>query len=137
MTRPKITKEIILEAALKVASNIEDCDADIIAENYRHPMDGYELARELDREEGWDLTMLDVEKLDAMSSIVSRLHAEAEKLWVKKNDIQPPLPIGTKIKEGVIDSVYQHSAARYCVKADGCTQDGRFLLIKFEDAVSV
>ncbi len=28
------------------------------------------------------------------------------------------------------------AAARYIVKENGCTQDGRFLLVKFEDAVA-
>lgn len=136
MKRPTITKEMILAAAQEVAANIEDGDAETIAEHYRHPMDGYQLARELDRYAYWDLTMREVEELDAMSSIVPRLHHEAEKKWVAENDIHPPLPLGTQIKEGVIDSVCAHSPARYRVKENGCTQAGRFVLIRFEDAVA-
>ncbi len=133
MERPKVTKEMILEAATKIAANL-DGDAETIAECYSHPMDGYQLAKEIDRRAYWDLTMADVEELDGMSSIVSELHSAAEKEWAAENNIQPPLPIGTKITKGVIDSVCSHSAARYRVKEDGCTQDGRFLLIRFEDA---
>ncbi len=136
MKRPTITQEMILEAAKKVAANLDDADAETIAEHYRHPMDGYELARELDRYADWDLTMPDVEELDCLSSIVSDLHHQAEKKWVRENDIQPPLPIGTRIEQGVIHSVCDYSAAKYRVKEDGCTQDGRFLLIRFEDAVA-
>lgn len=135
MDRPKITKEMVIEAAKKIAEKLEG-DAEAIAKHYRHPMDGYELARELDRYEGWDLTMPDVEELDCLSSIVSDLHRQAEKKWVRENDIQPPLPIGTRIEHGVIHSVCDYSAAKYRVKEDGCTQDGRFLLIRFEDAVA-
>jgi malic enzyme len=135
MDRPKITKEMVFEAAKEIAEKL-DGDAETIAEHYRHPMDGYELARELDRYAGWDFTMPDVEELDCMSSIVSGLHREAEKKWAAETDIQPPLPIGTRIKEGVIDSVCNHSAARYRVKENGCTNEGRFLLIRFEDAVA-
>ena len=134
MERPKITKEMILEAAKQISESL-DGDAETIAKHYRHPMDGYELARELDRYAGWDLTMPDVEELDCLSSIVSDLHREAEKTWFMENDIQPPLPIGTRIEQGVIHSVCDYSAAKYRVKEDGCTQDGRFLLIRFEDAV--
>lgn len=133
MDRPKITKEMVLDAAKEIAEKL-DGDAETIAEHYRHPMDGYELARELDRYAGWDFTMQDVEELDCLSSIVSELHRKAEKKWVEESDIQPPLPVGTRIKQGVIDSVCDHSAARYRVKEDGCTQDDRFLLIRFEDA---
>ena len=135
MDRPKITKEMVLEAAKEIAEKL-DGDSETIADHYRHPMDGYELARELDRYAGWDLTMPDVEELDCLSSIVSDLHRKAEKKWVEENDIQPPLPIGTRIKQGVIDSVCNHSAARYRVKENGCTETGRFLLIRFEDAVA-
>lgn len=135
MERPKITEEMILEAAKQIAERL-DGDAETIAENYEHPMDGYQLAKELDRNEYWDLTMSDVEELDGMSTIVERLHNEAEKKWFAENDIQPPLPVGTAIKQGVIDGVYEHAAARYKVKETGCTQTGRFLLVKFEDAVA-
>ncbi len=136
MERPKVTKEMVIEAAQKIAETL-DGDAETIAEHYRHPMDGYELARELDRSAGWDLTMPDVEELDCLSGIVSDLHSKAEKKWAEENDIQPPLTIGTHIKQGVIDSVCDHSVATYRVKESGCTRAGRFLLIRFEDAVAV
>lgn len=136
MERPKVTKEMILEAATEIAANL-DSDAETIAEHYRHPMDGYQLAKELDRYAYWDLTMSDVEELDGMSGIVDRLHREAEKEWFSDNNIQPPLTVGTAIKQGVIVDIYKHAAARYSVKENGCTQDGRFLLVKFEDAVAV
>ena len=133
MDRPKVTKEMILEAAKQIAENL-DVDAETIAEHYRHPMDGYQLARELDRYAHLDLAMADVEELDGMSGIVDRLHSEAEKKWAAENDIQPPLPIGTTIKQGVIARIYEYAAARYLVKENGCTQEGRHLIVKFEDA---
>lgn len=136
MERPTVTKEMILEAATQIAERI-DGDAETIAEYYEHPMDGYQIAKELDRNAYWDLTMSDVEELDDMSGIVDSLLAKAEKQWVEENNIQPPLPIGTRIEQGVIHSVCDYSAAKYRVKEDGCTQDGRFLLIRFEDAVAV
>ena len=132
--RPKVTKEMVLEAAAKVAECL-DGDAETIAKNYRHPMDGYQLARELDRHEYWDLTMDDVEELDRMGGIIDSLLADAEKKWFSENDIQPPIPIGATIREGVIDGIYQHAPARYLVKEHGCAQDGRFLIVMFENAV--
>ena len=134
MERPKVTKKMILEACANVAASL-DGDAEAIARHYRHPMDGYQIARELDRYESWDLSMSDVEELDAISGLVDRIHRYEEHRWVEENDIQPPLPIGTTIKQGVIDSVCTYSPATYRVRENGCTEDGRFLLIKFENAV--
>ena len=136
MKRPTITQEMILEAAKKVAANLDGADAETIAEHYRHPMDGYQLAKELDRYAYWDLTMSDVEELDCMSSIVSDLHRKAEKAWGEAYPVQPPLPVGAAIKEGVIEGIYEHQPAYYRVKENGCTQDKRWLLIRFEDAVA-
>lgn len=132
--RPTITKEMVIEAAAKIAENLGG-DAETIARNYRHPMDGYQLARELDRNEYWDLSMSDVEELDNLSAVVASLLTAAEKKWFSENDIQPPLPIGSTIREGVIDGIYQYAPARYLVKESGCSQDGRFLIVKFENAV--
>ena len=147
MERPKVTKEMIIEAATKIAERLGG-DAETIAEYYDHPMDGYQLAKELDRNAYWDLTMSDVEELDGMSSIVERLHSEAEKKWFAENNIQPPYPIGTRIRDrrwkdrevGCIDGIYQHGVAKYLMKPDGQDDEAtgnRRLIIKFEDAEEV
>lgn len=135
MNRPKITDEMILEAAQQIAEKL-DGDAATIAEHFRPHMDGYELARELDRWCGWDLTMSDVEELDCMSSIVDQLQRDAEKKWFAENDIKPPLPIGTHITRGVIEGLCDHSPGKYLVKENGCTQQGRWLLVNYEDAIA-
>lgn len=135
MKRPTIDKAMILAAAEQVAAEIGDgADAETIADNYRPYMDGYELARQLDRYCGLDFTMSEVETLDTMTGIVMQLQREAEKTWAAAYNIQPKLPIGTTIKQGVIAGVCERSAAKYRVKEHGCEQKGRFLLINFEDA---
>ena len=135
MKRPTITQEMITEAAYVVAAKV-DGDAETIASHYRHPMDGYQLARELDRYCGWEPTMSDVEELDCMSSIVGDLYRKAEKEWGAAYPMQPPFPVGAAIKEGVIEGIYEHQPAYYRVKENGCTRDKRWLLIRFEDAVA-
>ncbi len=135
MNRPKVTQETIAVAANLVAAKI-DGDASAIAACYRHPMDGYALAKELERQAFWDLTMSDVEELDCMSGIVYELQRDAEKKWASENDIQPPFPSGTKLTCGVIGGICDHAAAKFLVKEPGCTQDGRWLLVNFEDAVA-
>ena len=133
MNRPKITEAMILEAAQQVAAEM-DGDAETIAKHYRHGMDGYELARELDRCAGWDFTMADVEVLDWMYGIVHELHSKAEKEWGEKYQPEPPLPVGAKIKQGVIEGICEHSPGKYKVKENGCTTENRWLLVDFEDA---
>ena len=133
--RPTVGKVVILAAAEKVAAGLgKGADAETIADNYRPYMDGYELARQLDRYCGWGFTMAEVEALDEMTGIVMELQRDAEKTWAAAYNIQPKLPIGTTIKQGVIAGVCEHSAAKYRVKEHGCEQKGRFLLINFEDA---
>lgn len=137
--RPKATREIILKVAADVALELgesADCAEDI-ADAYAHyGPDGFPIAKELDRN-GWDITGESVETLDGMYWDVSRAVTELEKAWVEENNIQPPLEIGTEIKEGVIAGIYEHQPAYYMVKERGCTSDSRHLLIKFEDAQEV
>lgn len=133
MNRPKVTDEIILEAAKQVAVAI-DGNAEDIAQHYVHPMDGYELAKELEYRCSWDIERSDIEILDDMEWIVSELLETAEKQWVIDNDIKPKLEVGAKTKRGTICGVSNHSAACYLVKENGCTHEGRYLLVKFEDA---
>ena len=137
--RPKATQEIILQAAAGVAGELgwSDDNADGIADAYTHcGPDGFAIAKELDWN-GYDLSAADIEALDGMYWDVSSAVTKLEKAWVEENKIQPPLEIGTEIKEGVITGVCEHSPARYLIKEHGCTNDNRFLLIKFEDAQEV
>ena len=98
-------------------------------------MDGYELAKELERNFYWgSLSLQDAEDLDGIGWAVRDAEEEARKAWVLAWDIKPPYPVGTEITRGVIASVHEYSAATYNVKENGCTQDGRFLLVKFENA---
>ena len=137
--RPKTTREIILKIAADVARKLgESADAvEDIADAYMsYGPDGFSIAKELDRD-GWDLSAGDIETLDRMQWDVSRTVTELEKAWVEENNIQPPLEIGTEIKEGVIAGIYEHQPTYYLVKEHGCTNDSRHLLIKFEDAQEV
>lgn len=142
--RPKITKEIIGEAAAKLAKSISaDVTADEIAENYRRGMNGYDLAKEIDGTYGdHSFNAEDVEALDGMWFDIDSILRVKEREWVEAEKIIPQLNNGTRVivlngirnTEGVIDHVDTHGAARYCVKEDGCTKKGTFLVVKFEDA---
>lgn len=135
--RPKITDAMKLEAAKAVAAKI-DADPEIIAKHYRYPMDGYELAKELDRYEMWDLTRIEMEELDRVDFRARELIEKAEKEWFERNQPKPPFELGTQIKWrgiiGEITGIYEYGPAKYLVKPnDNSTGDGRYI-VNFEDA---
>lgn len=141
--RPKIDRTIIEEAAKNLTKDNpvftdfgEDAWEDI-ANEYSYPSDGYEIAKRLDDYYCWDMDMQIAEELDGMDHEVQTILHKAEKAWVTEFNIQPSLPIGTEIKEGVIEGVCNHSPARYLVKRHGETRPNCHLLIKFEDAAPV
>lgn len=142
--RPEVTEDMIRQAAASVMPSLNPRDDDEkermiedIVKHYSHPMDGYELARDLDKWESWDCNRDEMETLDGVESIVSTLLEDAEKSWFEQHDIQPPLPIGTAIQRGVIKGINEHSVATYNIQETGCIDPNCSLLIKFEDAVEV
>ena len=146
--RPDVTDEMILAAAEVVAGRLTTGGgAEDIARQYQHPMDGFDLAKELDKWEMWDTTREDMEALDSMDGLVDRALVEAEKQWATQNSITPPIAIGSRVRcpvrnrIGVIDSICDYSVARYLVTPE--EPDERELaskarwVIKFEDAEAV
>lgn len=138
MKRPTVTRDMIAEAARKLATSNgwDDEQAADIADVYHHHMDGYELAKELERRHCWTITAMDVDSLDCMSPEVRDVHKTACIAWARDNDIQPPLPIGTITTRGEITGIYDHEPATYLVREHGETNESRRLLIRFEDAGS-
>lgn len=134
--RPKISHEMIAQTVQKLAAeNGWDADhAADVAKEYRPYMDGYELAKELESRHYWDISVMDVDALDCMDSEVREIHRAACAVWVKENDIQPPLPIGTMTTRGEITGIYEHNAAYYQIRENGETNDSRRLIVRFEDA---
>lgn len=138
--RPRITVEQIAEALENVAA-IVGIDAMEIAKAYRGHRDGYHLARDLDPDGG--LTMVDVETLDTVASLIDEAQLNLELKWAAENNPQPPFPIGERLVLshirggticGVIDGIYDRRPATYKVLVDGETGSAR-RLIRFEDAV--
>lgn len=115
----------------------EESAADI-AKHWRDGIDGYELSKNLDPYEGWFIDAEIVEELDGLESVISKAKLDARKVWANAWDIQPPYPIGTHVTTmrggGVIACVCDYHAAAYLVKEDGCKQEGRHMVINFEDA---
>lgn len=131
--RPEADKAMILAAATVVAGKL-GVDPHAIANHYRRNMDGFELAKELDKYANWDATREDVVALDEVNDLVDQAERAAIQAWAEEHNPQPPFPIGTRITEGVITGLYEYDAATYRVKEDGCTNATRSRLIKFENA---
>ena len=139
MDRPKVTLELIATVAAAFCSSAgwDASQADDLARAYRSGMDGYELAKTLDNYHGWMPTADDVESLDCFGGEVREAHRQACIAWARDNSIQPPLPIGTMTTRGEITGVSDHDGATYLIRENGCTQEGRRLLVRFEDVRAV
>lgn len=132
--RPSADKAMILECAKVVAEKL-NADAETLVEHYSRHMDGFELCLELSKWAGWDVTRDDMEALDNLDYLVDEAERAAVKTWAEKHSPQPPFPIGTKIKEGLITGLCDsYSPASYLVKEYGCTDETRRRIIRFEDA---
>ena len=140
---PKRTAEMIKEAVLAYIAvksmsrwgNANEVASDITSV-WRPGMDGYELAKCLDAACYWDCTLEDAEYLDGIGLVVRDAEEQARKAWAMAWDIKPPFQLGTRLTKGVIHDVSKYDAATYRVKEHGCTQDGHYLLVRFEDAIA-
>lgn len=59
--------------------------------------DGYALAKALEAECGWKITTFGVEVLDTGTFAQAEAIRLAQEKWVKKYNITPPLPVGSRV----------------------------------------
>lgn len=134
--RPTITSDILMSSA--ISNGYDDDQARDIAIEYSTCMGGYDLAKDLDRNQRWSTSRETIDELDEVISEAEDILKTLEYKWVARNNIQQPLSDGTKIKQGIIDGVYEHQAARYKVIKNGDTAESNCRqIIKFEDAVLI
>lgn len=132
--RPTVTDKMIEEAAKTVAAKVDIRSEDIIRV-YRHSMCGFELAIELNKNYV-DVDRNDMDELDDMERLVSDALTKAEKEWFTAHNIQPPYPVGTRVKEGVIEHIDKYRVAHYLVREwETPPEEKSWLVIKFEKAV--
>lgn len=141
--RPAVTDDMKRAAATELVNEQvwpDACIEDIVSE-FTPGMDGFDLAKNLDKWKGWSTSRSDMEALDDMETKVDELLRAAEKTWVSEYDVQPPLPIGTRVKHrhvtGVITGICDHWSARYLVKEDGQDDESaayRRVILTFEAA---
>lgn len=141
VSQPKLAERILSEFS---GFSLSEDKAEDIASEFSYPMDGYELAKVLEKWCSWDVSRDAMEALDEIDSIYSKLAEELEKEWVDTNAIQPPFPVGTMVEFtqhltlsiGKITEVYSHGAAKYCIKPKGQDdekENHRRFIVRFED----
>lgn len=136
MSRPQLTKELIAATAATFCEQngfAHEAAADI-ASVWGNHMDGYGLAKELERQCGWSPTAQDVEELDGFYDALRNAHRKACIAWARENNIQPPLPIGTMTTRGEITGIYAYDGACYEIRIPGDADPTRRRIMRFEDA---
>lgn len=142
--RPKATHDDLLAAAQKIEHGLNQyanwkgqckglANAIVGLKNAQH-MDGYELAKALENSTPmFTPDAIAVEELNCFGVLVSTLQQKRQKLWASEYKVQPPHPIGTKLRDGTITGCDPRGAAEYLV--DYGHRHAR-RIIKFEDAVT-
>ena len=134
--RPAINDEIVRKAAKTftdeeftcLPDDIEQTDSiNHLVKHYAEHKTGYELAKDLELMEGWEIDADTVSVLDDFDDYVWNELKVSEKEWVENNNIRPPFEIRTEVeylfdkcwKTGVITGIYQHRPACYTIKENG------------------
>lgn len=120
------TAEEIAQAGLGGRGRTEDIEsmAADIAKHARFCDDGYELAKNLDDREGWEINAHLVEYLDSHSFTLANYRDAWLKQWLVDNKVEPPFPPGTRVKychgqkSGTITGIYEYRPACYLIKDD-------------------
>ncbi len=132
--RPKVTDAMLLEAASVIEARLgpryQGITADLATIDGEW-MDGYEVCKELERDFYYEGDLMLAQELDCYGNEIRKLREAAEKTWAAEHNIQPPYPIGTRIREGILVDVYKHGAAQYLV--DYGKPDSK-KIVRFEDA---
>jgi len=108
IARPKRSDKLIIEQAAKkhaeeIARQIKDIDAEALAEDlvehYRSYQNGYDLAKDLERE-GYEIDVEFVNLLDDFDYAVGSAQRDAEKEWVQKVGFTPEFKVGDHVDMG-------------------------------------
>lgn len=131
--RPRLNTQQV-EEAIKDKVSEAPFSASEFSQVYSHRKDSYEMAKDIEKESGCDICRYDLDTIEELMYSVEKAQEQLVKKWFEENSIQPPYPIGARLTQGVIAGVYEYEPAVYRVKIDGCTDDSRYRLIRFEDA---
>lgn len=144
---PTENKEILLKAAEITAAHCQGIsDKETLVESLLYAWknatytDGYHLAKILDEYCNYDVDSSFVSDLDEMEYNVDRLIKDAREKWIKDNNIQPELEIGTVLHHvnngpGTIVGSCEYYIGYYLVERECDKIQNSKLLVKWEDAL--
>lgn len=131
--RPRLNTQQV-EEAIKDQVSEAPFSASEFAQVYSHRKDSYEMAKDIEKESSCDICRDDLDTIEELMYSVEKAQEQLVKKWFEENNIQAPYPVGTRITHGLIAGIYEYEPAVYKVKIDGCTDNSRYRLIRFEDA---
>lgn len=152
--RPELTEEQLKQLALELVNSLypsgadqvdkEQAAADICAE-YFFCMDGYELAKALDDNHGWDITRDMIDTFDSFNYMYSAAQDQLERDWVNQYGIQAPLAVGQRVTlkhnqgggTGTITEVNYDGRARYLIQLDEEKNPNSKAVVRYEDATAL
>ena len=138
--RPRqITEAMALAAAEEIVAKLADVGekakaaADVVAvTSCDRSMDGYQIARELERQKHWTCDMEIAEAMDRFYNLCNEALNDAVEQWAKDNPSRPSLPIGATVQTphgvGIIERIDEYRPQSYIVPIGG-----HRLVIAFED----
>lgn len=145
--RPEVDPVIVNAAVGKfietfrsdLPDRISDEDkAAALSDVYKHYLDGYETAKELESQYQWPIDTETVNALEELDYYVEQEHQQHVKEWIEQNDIRPLYQIGSKVeflsgqwKTGIIENIYPHRPGCYAIREDGETEN-RCFIVKWE-----
>lgn len=118
----RLADQMISEGLIDEPDRAETIDA--ISKHGRYGRDGYDLMRALERHCFWDGSAEMVAALDELTPYIGNALADAEMEWADRTAQQPTFGPGDRVsfghnETGVIDRIYEHGAAKYCIAVDG------------------
>ena len=99
-------------------------------------LDGYEIARQLERRRHWDCGMQIAEELDRFESVLDRIHGEAVAKWALENPSRAEFAEGDRViwrgMPATVSGVDPHRPLSYRISCEG-RDPGSVLIVPFED----
>ena len=132
----------LAEAKLIGSRDIDEYAYDLAGLNLGRWADGYAVMKALENGHDREGSFAAAEILDGYSSSYGAALDRQQALWAERNNIQPPLPIGTSVvfgprmgrEQGRITGIYEHGPAKYLVRIEGEPGNSRRIL-NFEDVL--
>lgn len=141
-TAAKLIAQRLIDEGDMSGEDVDELTSDITQAS-EYCSDGYEIGKKLDDSYGWDcMSASIVVILDDLYHHQREALRKSENEWAEKYDIQPPIPIGSRVsletgKTGTITGVYSHGGAKYLVAIDGDPRafgpEGSRQIVDFED----